>query len=258
MHFAPKSPLFGAERVLEGNFATEMALFGAELVLGVPGTPGAEAGEQAAVLFVAGFLLILQVMIGLVKNSLRRRALKGVKLFGGCRQIFPKIGAIGRVGVLCKVESMADVQAFEELVQFMSGCRQLTSTADVSGAKFTGTVMEGKKCFKESASREAFVEFCKGAGFNFLPKGGTDWKGVPDPAFVKCPAKGEYDLLVCLNPAEDFTLEYLAMSYPSRFTTGVRTGGKVPYSLVLEPGEGSLTFKEYVEKLLQYLVNMQQ
>lgn len=231
-------------------------------------------------LFMAGFLLFLRVMIGFVKNSLRRRALKGVKLFGGCRQIFPKIGAIDRVGVLCKVESMADVQAFEELVQFMSGCRQLTSTADVSGAalssatdgsgaalssvadvsgaKFTGTVMEGKKCFKESGSREAFVEFCKGAGFNFLPKGGTDWKGVPDPAFVKCPAEGEYDLLICLNPAEDFTLEYLAMSYPSLFTTGVRTGGKVPYSLVLEPGEGSLTFKEYVEKLLQYLVNMQQ
>ena len=188
-------------------------------------------------------------MIGFVKNSLRRRALKGVKMFGGCRQVFPQMGALGRIGVLCKVESMADVQAFEELVQFLpANC----------AAELSGMVVEGKKCFRDNAAREAFVEFCKGAGFGFLPKGATDWKGVPDPKYVKWMSGTELDLLVSLNPSEDFTLDYLAMMCPSHFTTGVHPDGPVPYSLVLEPGEGSLTFKEYVGRLMEYLQNMQQ
>ena len=227
MHFAPKSPLFGAELL-----------------------PG------SAVLFVAGFLLILQVMIGFVKNSLRRRALKGVKMFGGCRQVFPQMGALKRVGVLCKVDSMADVQAFEELVQFLSGTGELLGALD--GSQLSGMVVEGKKCFKDNAAREAFVEFCKGAGFEFLPKGATDWKGIPDPKYVKWMSGTELDLLVSLNPSEDFTLDYLAMMCPSHFTTGVHPDGPVPYSLVLEPGEESLTFKEYVGRLMEYLENMQQ
>ena len=236
MHFAPKPPLFGAELL-----------------------PG------SAVLFMAGFLLILQVMIGFVKNSLRRRALKGVKMFGGCRQVFPQMGALKRVGVLCKVDSMADVQAFEELVQFLSGKGNLQDAVRGAWARMSGTgselsgmVVEGKKCFKDNAAREAFVEFCKGAGFGFLPKGATDWKGVPDPVYVKGMSGTELDLLVSLNPSEDFTLEYFALACPSHFTTGVHPDGLVPYSLVLEPGEESLTFKEYVGRLMEYLENMQQ
>lgn len=207
-------------------------------------------------LFVAGFLLILQVMIGFVKNSLRRRALKGVKMFGGCRQVFPQMGALKRVGVLCKVDSMADVQAFEELVQYLSGTGELLGALD--GSQLSGMVVEGKKCFKDNVARETFVEYCKGAGFEFLPKGATDWKGIPDPKYVKWMSGTELDLLVSLNPSEDFTLDYLAMMCPSHFTTGVHPDGPVPYSLVLEPGEESLTFKEYVGRLMEYLQNMQQ
>ncbi|MBQ6574223.1 MAG: hypothetical protein IIX41_07920 [Bacteroidales bacterium] len=195
-------------------------------------------------------------MIGFVKNRLRHRALKGVKMFGGCRQVFPQMGAMGRIGVLCKVESMADVQAFEELVQYLSGTGQLPGTSD--RAQLSGMVVEGKKCFRDNAARDSFVAFCKGAGFEFLPKGATDWKGVPDPEYMKVLSDKEFDLLVSLNPSEDFTLEYLAMACPSHFTTGVHPDGPVPYSLVLEPGEGSLTFKEYVGRLMEYLQNMQQ
>ena len=228
------------------------------------------------VLFMAGFLLILQVMIGFVKNSLRRRALKAVKMFGGCRQVFPQVGALKRVGILCKVDNMADVQAFEELVQFLSGKGNLQDAVrdagmDVQGAGYGawarmsgtgsqlyGMVVEGKKCFKDNAARESFVAFCKGAGFEFLPKGATDWKGVPDQEYVKVLSDTELDLLISLNPCDDFTLEYFALVCPSHFTTGVHPDGPVPYSLVLEPGEGSLTFKEYVGRLMEYLQNMQQ
>ena len=235
------------------------------------------------VLFMAGFLLFLQVMIGFVKNSLRRRALKGVKMFGGCRQVFPQMGALKRVGVLCKVDNIADVQAFEELVQFLSGEGNLQDAVraagmDVQGAgmdvqdagcgawarmsgtgfQLYGMVVEGKKCFKDNAARESFVAFCKGAGFEFLPKGATDWKGVPDQEYVKVVSDTELDLLISLNPCDDFTLEYFALVCPSHFTTGVHPDGPVPYSLVLEPGEGSLTFKEYVGRLMEYLQNMQQ
>lgn len=208
-------------------------------------------------LFVAGFLLILQVMIGFVKNSFRRRALRNVKPFAGCRQVFPQMGSLGRVGVVCKVESLADVQAFEELVQFILG--SAFQAGDKSGAEviIAGMVMEGKKCFKDKGDRDTFVEFCKVSGFDFLPKEGTDWKGVPDSKYINWLVKGEFDLLISLNPSEDFTLEYLSMICPSRFVTGVHPSEKVPYCLVLEPGEGSLSFKEYVEKLLSYLRNMQ-
>jgi hypothetical protein len=186
------------------------------------------------------------------------------------------MGALKRVGVLCKVDNMVDVQAFEELVQFLSGKGNLQDAVraagmDVQGAgcgawarmsgtgsQLSGMVVEGKKCFRDNAAREAFVEYCKGAGFEFLPKGATDWKGVPDPKYVKWMSGTELDLLVSLNPSEDFTLDYLAMMCPSHFTTGVHPDGPVPYSLVLEPGEGSLTFKEYVGRLMEYLQNMQQ
>ena len=151
---------------------------------------------------------------------------------------------------------MADVQAFEELVQYLSGTGELLGALD--GSQLSGMGVEGKKCFKDNAAREAFVEFCKGAGFEFLPKGATDWKGIPDPKYVKWMSGTELDLLVSLNPSEDFTLDYLAMMCPSHFTTGVHPDGPVPYSLVLEPGEGSLTFKEYVGRLMEYLQNMQQ
>lgn len=218
-------------------------------------------------LFVAGFLLFLHVMIGLIKNTFRRRALKGVKPFDGVRQIFPQIGNLTRVGVLCKVENLADVQAFEELLLSFSGdgatdngmacmCR-FDVAFNLTNVELHGVVLEGNKCFKDKASKVDFQEFCTNHGILFVPKECRDWKGIPESAGLFEFYKKNTDLLISLDTSQDFTLEYIAYRSSSRFVSGVHQSKLVPYSLILEPGDSSITFKEYVEKLFGYLAMMQ-
>lgn len=195
----------------------------------------------------ANFADIWMIMFSFVKNSIRRRVLKGVEPFRGAKQEFPQIDKISCLGVLCKVESIADVEAFGEMVQFLKGFGRLD-----------GAVLEGKKCFGSRAARTEFEEFCKAENILFLPKGCTDWKGIPQNTALADFYIQERDLMITLNPDIDFTLDYIAVRSASHFTTAVHSSNMVPYNLVLEPGKDSLSFKEYVEKLLGYIGKMQQ
>lgn len=195
----------------------------------------------------ANFADIWRIMFNFIKNSLRRRALRGVKPFNGVKQEFPHMERELVLGFLCKVENMADVDALIEMVRFLKECGRLG-----------GAVLEGKKCFRSSAARTEFEEFCKAENILFLPKGCADWKGIPQNTALADFYIQERDLMITLNPDIDFTLDYIAAGSASRFTTAVHSSNMVPYNLVLEPGKDSLSFKEYVEKLLGYIGKMQQ
>lgn len=186
-------------------------------------------------------------MFYFIKSSFRRRALRGVKPFNGVKQEFPQMGKDMELGILCKVDNMADVVAFEEMVQFLKGFGRLD-----------GAVVEGKKCFKAVGAREEFEEFCKRENILFLSKGCTDWKGMPDSQELEGFYSRKRDMMITINPEMDFTLDYIAKCAASGFTTAIHPTSGVPYNLVLEPGEQSLTFREYAEKLLGYIEMMQQ
>lgn len=187
-------------------------------------------------------------MFNFIRNNFRRRALKQVSLKREGVPVFPQNGVPESLGVVCVVRKSDDIQAFEAIVDFITG----------QGITLCGVVVEIGNCFKKySQGRSSFGEFCKEHGFVFVDKARIDWKGVPQNALLHDFWGKELDMLVCMNQEQDFTLDYITRGAKARFLAGMHSSANVAYDLILEQGKVILSPSEYIGRLFGYLKIMQ-